>query len=132
MIRVHTQAVLDRLAQHHDLDGAVYEGATVPVGTKAYVTVWVDSGRRRTDRLAGSSNTAEFTFTVHSVGSQPYQAQALAECVFTQLLDWTPEVAGFQPHRLRHTATLPVERDPDGRPTVYYCTDEFTLTTQSL
>jgi len=130
VIRAHTQAILDRLAAHHDLTDAVYEGATVPVGTKAYVTVWADSGRRHTDRLAGPSTVAEFTFTVHSVGSQPEQAQAIAECVFTQLIDWTPDIPGYAPRRMRHTATVPTTRDPDGRPPVYYCTDEFTLTTQ--
>ena len=127
MIRAHVDAVLARLREDTDLD--VYEGA-VPTGSECYVTVWTNSGLRTADRLAGPSSVGTFTFTVHSVGSEPAQAQAVAEHVFTQLLDWTPDIPGYQPRRVRHTATVPVTRDIDGRPPVYFCTDEFTLATQ--
>jgi hypothetical protein len=131
VIQAHKDAILTQLRAHPELATVVYEGV-VADRPKRYCTVWTDSGQRSSDRLTGSSVTATFTYVIHSVGIDPHQAQWVADRVFTQLLDWTPDIPGFRSRRIRHTATVPVQRDPDGLPPVYFCVDEFTLTTQAL
>jgi hypothetical protein len=129
LIRAHKDAVLTRLREDGILTGCTFEGV-VEARPHRYATLFIDSGLRSSDRLLGSSVTATFTVLVHSVGVSPDQAQLVADRVLTQLVDWTPAVDGFRCRRLRHTLTVPVQRDPDGLPPVFFCVDEFTLTTQ--
>lgn len=128
MIRAHKQAILERLRQDSVLSPVTFEGV-VTDRPQRYCTVFTNSGFRTVERLAGPSATATFTFTVHSVGTTPEQAQAVAERVFAQLLDYTPTVTGRLCGRLRHAASQPVQLDTDGGTNLYYCVDEFDITT---
>jgi hypothetical protein len=97
-----------------------------------YATLFIDSGLRSSDRLLGSSVTATFTTIIHSVATSPDQALLVADRVLTQLVDWTPVIDGIRCRRLKHSATVPVQRDRDGLPPVHFVVDEFTLTAQTL
>jgi hypothetical protein len=92
-IRAHKTAVLDRLKADPFLASITFEGI-VTGGPSHYVSVFVNSGFREAERLTGPQATSTFTFTIHSVGSTPDQAQLVAEHVFAQLLDYTPTVTG--------------------------------------
>lgn len=131
MIRAHKDAILTRLRQDSVLSTATFEGV-VTDRPQRYCTVFTNSGYRSVERLAGPSATATFTYTIHSVGSTPEQAQAVAERVFAQLLDFTPTVANRQCGRLRHAASQPVQKDSDVTPALYYCVDQFDLTSDPI
>lgn len=131
MIRDHKQAVLTRLREDSVLTDSTYEGV-VEDRPARYCTIYVNSGRRTAERVTGGQTTATFTFTIHSVGTAPDQAQLVAERVFNQLLDWTPDVPGYRCRRIIHAASYPTQRDPDGLPPVYFAVDEFDLTTETL
>jgi hypothetical protein len=49
-----------------------------------------------------------------------------------QQLDYTPTVAGRQCGSLRHAASQPVQIDRDVSPPLYYCVDEFDLTSDPI
>lgn len=93
-----------------------------------YCTFFLNSGTRYADRLTGPDVAADFTVTVHSVGQDVTQAQAVAERVFAQLLNFTPAVDGRTCSRLRHTASMPVQDDDGTQPPLYFCVDEFSFT----
>jgi hypothetical protein len=131
MIRAHKEAVLTRLRGDPFLTSTVYEGV-VEDRPNRYAALFFDSGHRTTDRLTGPSTTGTFSIIVHSVGTTPDQAQTVAEHVLAQLIDWTPDVPGHSCRRLRHTVTVPVQRDPDGIFPVHFCVDEFALVTQAI
>lgn len=131
MIRAHTAAILARLREDTVLSTVTFEGV-VTERPQRYCTVFTNSGYRTVERLAGPSATATFTYTIHSVGSDPQQAQAVAERVFAQLLDYVPTVAGRVSGRLRHAASQPVQLDTDVSPALYYCVDQFDLTTDPI
>lgn len=133
MIRAHTAAILERLRANGVLADATYEGLVLPDADgnrpQRYVSVFTNSGHRSIERLSGPSSTATFTYVIHSVGSDPWEAQAVAEHVFAQLLDFTPNVPERICGRLRHVSTQPVQMDDDSTPALFYCVDEFDLTT---
>lgn len=123
-------AILSRLREDSVLSTVTFEGA-VTDRPQRYCTVFTNSGYRTVERVTGPSATAEFTYTVHSVGSTPMQAQAVAERVFAQLLDYVPTVEGRQCSRLRHAGSQPVQQDFDV-PDLYYCVDQFDLTSDPI
>jgi hypothetical protein len=128
-IRAHKTAVLDRLKADPFLASITFEGI-VTGGPSHYVSVFVNSGFREAERLTGPQATSTFTFTIHSVGSTPDQAQLVAEHVFAQLLDYTPTVTGRRARRIRHAVSQPVQEDRDVTPWIYYCVDQFDLTSE--
>ncbi|WP_223690109.1 DUF3168 domain-containing protein [Leifsonia poae] len=136
MIRAHVNAILARLREDTVLQGFTFEGVVLPDvqenRPQRYCTIFTNSGYRTVERLSGPSATATFTYTIHSVGTDPQQAQAVAERVFAQLLDYTPTVVGRQCGRLRHAASQPVQVDTDVKPPLYYCVDQFDLTSDPI
>lgn len=128
MIRAHKNAVLARLREDAILADSTFEGE-VSARPARYCTVYVDSGFRQVERFTGGSGVADFSFTIHSVGSTQEQAQLVAERVFAQLLDWTPTIAGRNSRRMRHVASRPVAYDTDIDPPLYFAVDVFDLTT---
>lgn len=125
-IRDHAAAIQTRLEQDSVLAGSTFQGV-VTDRPQRYCTFFLTSGRRYADRLTGPDVAADFTVTVHSVGSDVTQAQAVAERVFAQLLNFTPTVAGRTCSWLRHTASMPTQRDDTVTPSLYYSVDEFTF-----
>jgi len=93
-----------------------------------YVTLFMDSGDWVQERLTGPQSTATFSLTFHSVGSTAEQAQYVAEKVFLQLLGFTPNVPSRECRRIRHVNSQPIQLDRDVSPPIYYCVDQFELT----
>lgn len=129
MIRAHVEAVLARLREDPALADKVFEGV-VQNRPPVYCTVFANNGFREVERFTGPQSTATFTFTVHSVAADPSKAQQVAEHVFTQLLGFTPTVAGRRCRRIRHAVSRPVEADKDLSPWLWFCVDEFDLTSE--
>lgn len=120
-------AVLARLRQDSVLASSTFEGV-VTNRPNRYVAVFSDSGFRTAERFTGLQGTSSQSFTVHSVGTTPDQAQAIADRVFAQLLDWTPAVEGRVCRRMRHEASEPVQIDRDVTPPMFYGVDVFEVT----
>lgn len=127
MIREVKNAVLARLREDPELASSVFEGV-VTTRPKRYVAVFSDSGFRTTERFTGSQSTSAQSFTIHSVGTTPDQAQAMADRVFRQLLDWTPSIPGRVCRRMRHEASEPVQLDTDADVPMFYGVDVFEVT----
>lgn len=128
MIREHINAVLSRLRAHPDLKDIVYQGIVTTRPTK-YCSVFVNNGDRTQERYTGGQWTADFTITVHSVGSTPEQAQWVAERVYEQLLGARLSVPGRSARPVRAQSALPVQTDRDVSPPLFYTVDEFGFTT---
>lgn len=127
MIRAHKQAIIDRLKADPFLAAITFDGL-VTDGPSHYASVFMNNGYREAERLTGPPVTATFTATIHSVGTTPDQAQLVAEHVFAQLLGHTPTVTDRQCRRIRHAASQPVQADRDVTPWIWFCADQFDLT----
>lgn len=128
MIRATKNAILARLRADAVLAGVTFEGV-VEDRPELYCSVFINSGYRTSERFTGPAVTAEFTFTIHSVGTSQDQAQFVAERVFAQLLDFSPTIAGRTARRLRHVVSRPAELDRDVTPPLWFVVDQFDLTT---
>lgn len=128
MIRAHVDAVLARLRSDSILSDSTFDGQ-VSGSPARYCVVYASGGARVSERLTGRSVFAEFTFTIHSVGSTPEQARLVEERVIAQLLDWTPTIAGRNCRRTVHAISRPVAMDKDVSPPLFYAVDGFDLTT---
>jgi hypothetical protein len=128
-VRLHKKAIIARLREDAAMVDKVFDGI-VPSRTEKYAVVHTNTGRYPVDRFTGpQGGTVTYSYWLHSVGSTPEQAQAVAECVLRQLIGWRPTVTGYRCSRMVHRASQPTQLDGDGRPPVYYCVDQFDLTT---
>lgn len=126
--RALKQAVLARLREPSVMANVVYEGAVPAVaGRQWYVVVYTNTGLREIPRFTGNSSQITQTFTIHSVGLTPDQAQLTADRVMTQLLDFRPNVSGWNTRRMTHEVSRPTEVDRDPTPPLFYNVDEFDL-----
>jgi len=131
-IRDHAAALKARLEADSVLSGSTFEGV-VSNRPQRYCTFFLTSGIRYSDRLSGPDSSADFTVTVHSVGQDPTQAQAVAERVFAQLLNFTPAVEGRSCTRLEHVpSTMPTQLDDTVDPGLYFNVDEFSFTSDPV
>jgi hypothetical protein len=130
-IRAHAAAIQAQLEADTVLAGSTFQGV-VTDRPQRYCTFFITSGTRYADRLTGPDVAADFTVTVHSVGQDPAQAQAVAERVFAQLLNFTPMVAGRTCSWLRHTASMPTQLDDTVSPPLYFSVDEFSFTSDPV
>ncbi len=131
--RLLKQAVLARLREPSVMANVVYEG-TVPASTSRqwYVAVFTNTGLREVPRLTGRSSQTTQTFTIHSVGLTPDQAQLAADRVMEQLLDFRPTVTGWNCRRMTHEVSIPTQVDRDVTPPLFYCVDEFDLVAERI
>jgi hypothetical protein len=127
-VRVVKQAFLARIRTGETLSRIVYEG-TVKDRPNRYVSVFTDSGLHEAERWTGPQSTSTQTFVVHSVGSTPDKAQEVAELVQRQVIDHVLVVEGRTCRRIRHESSQPIQLDQDIDPELYYCVDEFAVTT---
>ena len=123
----HCDAIVARLRAHPDLASIVFVG-DVPAKTTKYVVVFPSTPAHSVERFTGANTQEDYTYTINSVGLQPAQALWVADRVVTQLLDFTPTVAGRKCRRLRHPVGRPVDRDKDVTPNLFYAVDQFDLT----
>lgn len=131
MIRDTAAAVKSRLEQDPVLATCTFEGL-VTDKPERYASFFLNSGVRYGDRLSGPDVSADFTLTVHSVGSDPYEAQAVAERVLAQLLNYKLVVAGRDCSLLRHTASIPISSDDVIGASLFYGVDEFSFTSDPV
>lgn len=131
MIRALADQVLARLRASAPLSAAVIDGAVDPANPPfppPYVVVYVNSGRRSTERESSEQPTrADSKIITHSVGVDANQARYFSEKVLEQLLGWRPVIAGWSPQAVAHDRSLPVETDKSTSPPTQYLTDAFTL-----
>jgi len=128
VIREHVNAILGRLREDAGLADIVFQGV-VTDRPKRYCSVFVDNGFRDQERLTGGQWTADFSITVHSVGTTPEQAQWVAERVYAQLLGVRLTIPGRRARPVRAQGSQPVRVDADVSPPLFYTVDEFGLTT---
>lgn len=128
-IRAHKKALLDRLEEDSILAGKVHEGV-VPKRVPPYVSLFTDTGSHQAERFIGPDMTVNYQYLTHSVGETPEQAQLLAEHVAAQFLNWVPAVSGYRCSRLRHPTSPPTQLDRDVDPPLFYCIDEWDLTSR--
>lgn len=121
-------AVLARLREIPAMASVVYEGEVPKVaGRQWYVVVFTNTGLREIPRFTGSSSQVTQTYTIHSVGLTPDQAQLAADRVMTQLRDFTPTVSGWNTRRMTHEVSMSTQVDRDPTPALFYNVDEFDL-----
>lgn len=131
MTRAHDAKVLARLREIPALSETVFDGE-VEGRPQRYVLVHSNRGIARPDRLAGYSLRRRKTYWVHSVGASKSQADAVAERVIAQLLDWIPGVDGWACERISHEASEPVQKDDSRVPVLYYGVDQFDFYTTPI
>jgi hypothetical protein len=125
-IRDHAAAIKARLEQDTVLASCTFEGV-VTDRPQRYCAFFINSGYREQYRQTGPDARADFNVTVHSVGVDPAQAQAVAERVYAQLLGFIPAVTGRRCARLRSVSAQPTQIDDTVQPPVFYSVDEFTF-----
>lgn len=132
-IRDHAAATLARLREDDVLANATHEGLveTDENGERPqrYLSVFSDNGEYEAERVTGPAATVTFTYTLHSVGSDPQQARAVAERAFAQLLGFRPTIPGRRCGRYRHTYSQQIQIDDSVKPPLWFGVDEFELTT---
>lgn len=130
-IDAHAQAILTRLRADSGLASLVCDAdASIKgeVRVPPFVVVYPDSGYRRSERFTGGQWSATFTYVVHSVGSSPSAARAVAQAVYAQLLGFQPTIAGRSCRKIIAARSVPVSKDPDVAG-YWFGVDEFDLTT---
>jgi hypothetical protein len=129
--RAHDAAILARIRAVPALTNNVFDDE-VTGKPQMYVSVHSNRGIARSDRLSGPSLRRRQTYWVHSVGASKQQADAVAEKVIAQLLDWIPVVTGWQCERITHEASEPVQKDASRQPVLYFGVDQFDFYTTAL
>lgn len=126
-IRAVKNAFLERIREDKTLYGIVFEGTVTDRPTR-YVAVHTDSGFRESERFTGPQSTSTQTFIVHSVGATVDKALEVSERVQAQVIDYVLSVPGRNCRRVRHESSQPTQLDQDITPELYYCVDEYTVT----
>lgn len=107
MIDAHLDAIEAALAP---LPGAVHRG-DLPFSGYPYVALFVDSGRRSSERLTAGRHRADFYFQTTVVGITEEQCTALRSRVVEVLADLLPQVPGRVCGRVEHVTPRPLSRD---------------------
>lgn len=126
-------AVLARLRADAWLTAATFDDEVTPEERpQRYALVTSNAGVQTAQRLtqAVKATTArrEITYTIRSVGTTRAQAIAVADRVAAQLLGFIPTVSGRRCWPIRHAISRPAQKDTDPNPPLWYCVDEFDLT----
>jgi hypothetical protein len=131
-IRLHVKAVLARLREDPILAACTFEGvvAVSPTRPNKFIAVFPDSGFREQSRYTGGQIQETYSFTIHSVGQTPEQAQLIAERVYQQLLGAKLSIPGRVCRPMRAVVSRPVQIDKDVTPPMHYSVDAFELTTE--
>jgi len=126
LIERHVAAVLARLRSDQELTDSVYEG-DVRDNPERYVNVWHDVGVFSQRSLRGEHQDVEITFTVHSVGTEMWQATWVDGRVLSLLNDWKPSVTGRRCWRLEPAGTQPIQKDTDVSPPKFFAVRRWVL-----
>lgn len=140
MTRAHDKAVLARLREHPELATRVFEGEVPKVDAQNqpvkapqwYVLLHSNRGLVRPERFAGLARRRRKTYWLHSVAVQKGQVDKVAELILGQILNWIPEVDGWDSTRVTHEASQPVQKDDTSKPALYFGVDQFDFDTSPL
>lgn len=126
LIEAHVAAVLALLRDDPRISGVIFEG-DVTGNPDMYVNVWHDTGFYSAHDASGSPVDVEVTFTVHSVGSDRWQATWASGRVTARLLGVVPLIDGRRCWRIESAGSQPVFKDTDVDPPRFLAVDRFTL-----
>lgn len=129
MTQKHDDAVLRRIREDPELQDTVFEAEAPRPAPQRYVIVHSNRGIIRPARLAGLAIERRKTYWVHSVGMSKRQAEAVAERVLAKLVNWTPDVAGWDSRPMTHEASQPVQKEDTGKAPIYFGVDQFDFDT---
>lgn len=94
-----------------------------------YIVVHSDLGLDERERVTSEVSTrTDVRISVMAVGVDADQALWWADKLNTRLLDYKPQVEGWQCSALRHTDSAAVQELTEHTPTVHYTSDEYDLT----
>jgi hypothetical protein len=119
-------AIIARLNTDRVLATCGHEGV-VTDRPEQYWTLFIDSGKRGTDRLAGLPTQGRFRFWIHWVGRTPDQAQHLADRGMPLLAGHLLAVPGYDAKRVQHIDSQAVDLDSTVRPPVHFGVDQFAV-----
>lgn len=123
--RLHHTALMVRLKSTGGIDDA-YDGK-VPKDLQRWAKVYPPANWRSQTRFAGLRTTQNFTWTVHSVGLSVDEAMWVQERVGLKLDDALLTVPGWNPRRLNHVVSRPMNIDESGPVPLHYVVDQFDL-----
>ncbi len=129
-LRLHHQAIIDRLGMDAALSGAVFKAAAAG-NPDRYVVTFL-SGRFLADRYSLLPRTADFTLTTHSVGLDDEQAQLVSEHVHAQLHGYQLAVAGWSPRTISHTRFGDAALDDAVLPGRSWVADQYSFISESI
>lgn len=131
----HVDAVLARLAEHPTLAGRVFQGVANRDAAgnprTRYVTLWVGTPRREVARYTGAQSEEQYRLTFHAVSQLAGDAGDLDDAITTQLLGWTPTIAGRICRRLSSDGGDEMQYDPDLTPPLYWIPSTWNLTSEA-
>ncbi|HKS46349.1 MAG TPA: hypothetical protein VJT49_14810 [Amycolatopsis sp.] len=117
-----TVPALDQLAHYAFVKGllaglpasmTLYEGQVPGEPSFPYVVLRMDTGFEAAERLCGTSNRADFRFTLTSVGITDASARVVAGASRSLVLDVRPVVAARLCTPIRKETSLPIQPDND-------------------
>lgn len=126
LIERHVSAVLARLRSDQQLSDSVFEG-DVDGDPDRFVNVWHDTGFFSVRSIRGEHQDVDVTFTIHSVGTDRWQATWVDGRVFDLLNDWKPVVVGRRCWRLEPAGTQPVQKDTTVTPPKFLAVRRYVL-----
>ncbi|MGG7450557.1 hypothetical protein ACQ3HE_06670 [Plantibacter auratus] len=126
-VRAHKAAVLARLREDPVLALKTFDSVVPDKTPVPYVVVYSDQAVWSSERLDFAQIAADFSFMIHAVGERPDQAQAVAERVYAQLMNFRPTVVGRSCWPMKAEASQPVRPDRDGEVTLWTAVDVFDL-----
>lgn len=132
----HVDAVIARLNEHPMLAGRVFQGVAVtdPATGKPrnrYVTLWVGTPRRETNRYTGPQSEEHYRITIHSTSQLADDVGDLDDAVSTQLLGWTPTIPGRLCRRMQSDEGDEMQYDRDLTPPLYWIPSTWDLTSEA-
>lgn len=132
LIRQHNDAFLAQLRLDSVLASVTFDGE-VTGSPQGYCVVNFNNGDRYGDRLTSPDVSATFRAGVRWVGTDRFQAQAIAERGFAQLMNVRLVVDGRQLSLIRHAGGQQTQLDEaTSNPRLWFGTDFFEFDSDPL
>lgn len=126
LIERHVTALTDLLKTDPELSSAVFEG-DVEDDPELYVNVWHDTGVFDPRTILGEHQDVDITFTLHSVGTNRWQAVWVDGRVLSLLNDVILTVPGRRCWKLSPAGTQPVQKDTTVTPPKFLAVRRYIL-----
>lgn len=127
-MRKHDAALVALVTSIPALTTKFFPGITPGAVATPYAVFYAQSGRDESDRVAGPASVQSPRWTIHCVGSTQEQAQWVNEQIKAKLVvngfGVVPTIAGEKPGRFWFDNPIPVQRDDDSTPPLFYAVAE--------